>query len=106
MGFITHPEDYPGNIVADDMDVQHALRTSIDAYLDEAARVTNKFNVESDIETQRITTISVITLLLGFVIFLVSRIWLKRNLFQRLEMAKEAFRAIASGDLSHQTKNW
>lgn len=104
MGFITHPEDYPGNIVADDMDVQHALRTSIDAYLDEAARVTNKFNVESDQETHRITTISVITLLLGLIIFFVSRIWLKRNLFQRLDMAKEAFRKIASGDLSHETK--
>ncbi|WP_135410968.1 hypothetical protein [Escherichia sp. E4385] len=81
MEYISHPEDYPGNIVADDMGVQQALRASIEAYLDEAASTTSKFNSESDRETQRMTTISVITLILGLFIFFISRMWLKRNVF-------------------------
>ncbi|TLJ03228.1 methyl-accepting chemotaxis protein [Escherichia sp. E4385] len=104
MEYISHPEDYPGNIVADDMGVQQALRASIEAYLDEAASTTSKFNSESDRETQRMTTISVITLILGLFIFFISRMWLKRNVFNRLETAKDTFRKIASGDLSHQTE--
>jgi len=99
MNFINNPSSYTNDVV-DEAKQRIALKELADEYLAYAEQLVNGFGEIAHNDTQRMTMFAILALALALVAALISRIWLKRTIFSRLEQAITAFQSIASGNLS------
>ncbi|WP_313627488.1 methyl-accepting chemotaxis protein [Kosakonia sp.] len=97
--FIRNPTGYSGNIISEAR-MRVALQDASEEYLAYAEQLISGFSETSHNDTQRMTFVSFLALVLAIIIAVGSRIWLKRTIFNRLEQAITSFQSIAEGNLS------
>lgn len=100
LAYINNPMAYLGDIVAQDQKEEQELRAILDIYSQKSSSLRQEYAREAQKKADGLVAIASVVLVLSVVFFFMSRIWLKRTIFTRLEQAKEAFREIASGNLS------
>ncbi|MGR4051033.1 methyl-accepting chemotaxis protein [Kosakonia cowanii] len=99
MNYIRNPTGYTNDVV-DEAKQRIALKDLADEYLVFAEGLINTFGDTAHADTQRMTLFAMGALILAIIAAVVSRIWLKRTIFNRLEQSITAFQSIASGNLS------
>lgn len=99
MNYITNPTEYTGDLI-DEAKQRVALKQSSDKYLTYAEELITSFSETAHSDTQRMSLFAIIALVLAVISALVSRIWLKRTIFERLDKAITSFQSIAAGNLS------
>lgn len=100
LAFINNPMGYPGDIVAEDQVEERDLRNAIDTYSVKSTNLSEQYASKAQNNANRLFTVACIALALSIFFFFMSRIWLKRAIFNRLEHARNAFKEIATGNLS------
>lgn len=98
-GFITNPGNYHGNLLAESRQ-RIALQDHVSQYVDYANRLLKQYGETSHGHIQKMTIFTVIALVVALLCAFLSRQWLKRTLFRRLEQVKQSFQLIATGNLS------
>ncbi len=98
-GFITNPGNYHGNLLAESRQ-RIALQDNVSQYVDYANRLLKQYGETSHGHIQKMTIFTVIALVVALLCAFLSRQWLKRTLFRRLEQVKQSFQLIATGNLS------
>lgn len=101
INYINNPASYPLD-VRDDMKARMALEEEVNAYQDQADALIQSFSRTSQLVSQRITLLSIVSLLMAVLCGLGAQVWLKSAMFNRLKQANAAFKTIASGNLSHE----
>lgn len=99
MNYINNPTAYTNDVV-DEAKQRIALKELADEYLAFAEELVTGFGDTAHADTQRMTMFAMAALILAIICAVVSRIWLKRTIFDRLDQAVTAFQSIASGNLS------
>jgi len=99
MNYISNPTSYTNDVV-DEAKQRVALKDLADEYLAFAEELVHGFGETAESDTQRMTMFAMVALILAVICAVVSRIWLKRTIFTRLDQAITAFQSIASGNLS------
>ncbi|MEJ8321613.1 methyl-accepting chemotaxis protein [Kosakonia sacchari] len=97
--FIKNPTTYDRDVI-DEAKNRVAVQEAAEEYLAYADKLINGFSETSHSDTQRMTFFAFFALALAVVSAVVSRLWLKRTIFSRLEQAIVSFQAIAEGNLS------
>lgn len=98
-GFITNPGNYHGNLLAESRQ-RIALQDHVSQYVEYANRLLKQYGETSHGHIQKMTIFTVIALVVALLCAFLSRQWLKRTLFRRLEQVKQSFQLIATGNLS------
>ncbi|UDJ83636.1 methyl-accepting chemotaxis protein [Kosakonia oryzae] len=98
-GFITNPGNYHGNLLAESRQ-RIALQDHVSRYVEYANRLLKQYGETSHGHIQKMTIFTVIALVVALLCAFLSRQWLKRTLFRRLEQVKQSFQLIATGNLS------
>ncbi|QLA68106.1 Tar ligand binding domain-containing protein [Enterobacter pasteurii] len=101
MSYISNPASSPDTMDSD-FKARTTLSEKVHDYLDTSGELSSSYTDEANHNTRLITIISVIVLALCLAGVILSRLWLKRTIFNRLEQAKGSFQLIASGDLSKE----
>ncbi|WP_342323907.1 methyl-accepting chemotaxis protein [Kosakonia sp. BYX6] len=99
INYIANPASYPNDVV-DEAKQRIALRDSADEYLAYAEQLVGSFGDASHTYTQRMSLFAILALVIAILSAVVSRIWLKRTIFNRLDQAIAAFQSISGGNLS------
>lgn len=97
--FITNPGNYHGNLLAESRQ-RIALQDHVSQYVDYANRLLKQYGETSHGHIQKMTIFTVVALVVALLCAFLSRQWLKRTLFRRLEQVKQSFQLIATGNLS------
>ncbi|MFE4127521.1 methyl-accepting chemotaxis protein [Kosakonia sp. YIM B13605] len=97
--FIKNPTTYDRDVV-DEAKNRIAAQEAAEEYLAYAAKLVNTYSDVSHDDTQRMSFFAFFALALAVISAVVSRVWLKRTIFSRLEQAIVSFQAIAEGNLS------
>lgn len=99
INYINNPTSYTNDVV-DEAKQRIALKELADEYLTFAEELVTGFGETAQSDAQRMTMFAMFALVLAVICAVVSRIWLKRTIFTRLDQAIAAFQSIASGNLS------
>ncbi|KIS44133.1 methyl-accepting chemotaxis protein [Kosakonia radicincitans] len=97
--FITNPGNYHGNLLAESKQ-RIALQDFVSQYVEYANHLLKQYGETSHGHIQKMTIFTVIALVVALLCAFLSRQWLKRTLFRRLEQVKQSFQLIATGNLS------
>jgi methyl-accepting chemotaxis protein len=97
--FITNPGSYHGNLLAESKQ-RIALQDFVSQYVEYANHLLKQYGETSHGHIQKMTIFTVIALVVALLCAFLSRQWLKRTLFRRLEQVKQSFQLIATGNLS------
>lgn len=97
--FITNPGNYHGNLLAESKQ-RIALQDRVSQYVEYANRLLKQYGETSHGHIQKMIIFTVVALVVALLCAFLSRQWLKRTLFRRLEQVKQSFQLIATGNLS------
>ncbi|SEK33846.1 methyl-accepting chemotaxis sensory transducer with TarH sensor [Kosakonia sacchari] len=97
--FITNPGNYHGNLLAES-NQRIALQDRVSEYVDYSNRLLKQYGETSHGHIQKMIIFTVVALVVALLCAFLSRQWLKRTLFRRLEQVKQSFQSIATGNLS------
>ncbi|QJT83806.1 methyl-accepting chemotaxis protein [Kosakonia sp. MUSA4] len=97
--FITNPGNYHGNLLAES-NQRIALQDRVSEYVDYSNRLLKQYGETSHGHIQKMIIFTVAALVVALLCAFLSRQWLKRTLFRRLEQVKHSFQLIATGNLS------
>jgi len=97
--FIKNPTTYDRDVI-EEAKLRVAVQDASEEYLAYAEKLVTGFSDVSHRDTQRMSFFAFFALALAVISAVVSRVWLKRTIFSRLEQAIVSFQAIAEGNLS------
>ncbi|MFE4112527.1 methyl-accepting chemotaxis protein [Kosakonia sp. YIM B13611] len=97
--FIKNPTTYDRDVI-EEAKLRVGLQDASEEYLAYAEQMVTGFSDVSHRDTQRMSFFAFFALALAVISAVVSRLWLKRTIFSRLEQAIVSFKAIAEGNLS------
>lgn len=101
MSYISNPAASP-DTMEEAIKTRTILRDKVHNYLEMSRELSSNYTEEAAYNTHAITIISLVILILCLVGIVLSRLWLKRTIFNRLDQAEHSFQIIASGDLSRE----
>ncbi|MDR0805347.1 MAG: HAMP domain-containing protein, partial [Enterobacteriaceae bacterium] len=101
IGYISDPASYPNDLGADSRNLL-MLRDKVNEFNDISRALQQGYANEANNAAKWMMVMAVVMLCLAFIGFLLSRVWLKRTVFNRLDQAKEALQTIATGNLSQE----
>lgn len=99
--YINNPASYP-NDVLDDAKQRIALKNKVEEYLAQSDALIERFSQKSHQDSERLIILATISLLMAVICGLGAHYWLRKAIFNRLQLANSAFKTIASGDLSNK----
>ncbi|TCC09542.1 methyl-accepting chemotaxis protein [Kosakonia quasisacchari] len=99
--FIKNPTTYDRDVI-EEAKLRVGLQDASEEYLAYAEQMVTGFSDVSHRDTQRMSFFAFFALALAVISAVVSRLWLKRTIFSRLEQAIVSFKAIAEGNLSRK----
>lgn len=97
--YIRYPASYRGNL-SEESKERLALQDSVYEYVQHADGLLTAYGEQSHAHIQNMIVFTVIALIVALLCAWVSRQWLKRTLFKRLDQVMDSFRMIATGNLS------
>ncbi len=97
--YIRYPASYRGNL-SEESKERLALQDGVYEYVQHADSLLTAYGEQSHAHIQNMIVFTVIALIVALLCAWVSRQWLKRTLFKRLDQVMASFRMIATGNLS------
>lgn len=103
MDYLQRPQEYSGSLDKE-MGLRTTLRESIEAYSALSARHSQSYIDAAEADYQYMITVGIGVVIMAILMLLAVRVWLRKTLVRRMEMAVEVLKMVAEGNLSNRVE--